>query len=258
MADSHAALAHQQALNERTRESWAIYEPHRRRVTDLLLAAKPPLPASLCVLGAGNCNDLELAELVTAFEHVCLVDLDERALAAGVARQAPAHADRIALVGMDVTEAVLSELLGAAVKGYDVVASTCLLTQLFESARLTLGEHHPRFVDNLLALRKQHLRLLGALAGEEATVLLITDFVSSDTVPELLGETIERPDQFAMRLIDARNFFTGANPLVLRRELEQELAPRVAKVELLMPWVWRIPFRAYLTTAIRARLALPK
>jgi hypothetical protein len=281
MTDPDAVLALQRQFNEKTRESWASYESHRRRVTDLLLAARPQAPSRLCVLGAGNCNDLELSKLAQAYDEVRLVDLDAAAVRAGVAAQAPEPAEHIAISApFDVTgvaarmgewtpaapaaEASALECLRQISEpsdvsplrpGFDVVVSTCLLTQLIGSARQTLGDSHPRFMDLVLAMRKQHWRLMARLARPGGVILLVTDFVSSDTAPELAADPTERLDKLAMRLIDARNFFTGANPVALRQELlvDPDLAPLASRVELLSPWLWRLAHRTYLVSAIRAR-----
>ena len=52
------------ANNAESRDAWALFGPHRDAVTRLLLGGLGAGPARVCVLGAGNCNDLDLAALL--------------------------------------------------------------------------------------------------------------------------------------------------------------------------------------------------
>ena len=56
-------VARQLRLNRETLDNWPLYRSHREAVADLI--CRPPQPASarLCILGAGNCNDLDLARI---------------------------------------------------------------------------------------------------------------------------------------------------------------------------------------------------
>src|SRR5262245_2519766 len=85
--------------NRQTRDCWDAYSSHRAQTTDAVLAAGRKLPnaatsacRSLCVLGAGNCNDVDLAALCSHFGSVTLVDADRDAVASGVQRQLSSHA----------------------------------------------------------------------------------------------------------------------------------------------------------------------
>jgi hypothetical protein len=266
--------------NAITRDGWDEFAPHREKVTGLLEAACRSPNDRLCVLGAGNCNDLDLARLAESFGEVHLVDLDGESLAAGVARQQMTQRDKLRLHGgVDVTgigpllgkwspdagpgegeagecvelarRAALPHLPGP----FQVVASACLLTQLIDGAVLTVGERHPRFLDLIFAIRWRHLQLLLDLAAPAGRAILVTDFVSSDTVPEL-GD-IPGVD-FAGRLaelIRQRNFFTGTNPFVLRSVFQTDpmIAPFVAEVRLLRPWRWRLRTRVYAVCALEVQ-----
>ena len=72
--------------NETTRDRWQEMAPHRARVMQLLAEARAAAGPSLCILGAGNANDVELSALAGVFERIALVDLDEQALARAVER----------------------------------------------------------------------------------------------------------------------------------------------------------------------------
>ncbi|MGA2501139.1 MAG: hypothetical protein ABSH20_25660, partial [Tepidisphaeraceae bacterium] len=64
-------------MNESTAGSRAWFASHRQRIEALL--RRGPKGGRLCVLGAGNCNDLDLPELAGHFGEIHLVDLDEAA-----------------------------------------------------------------------------------------------------------------------------------------------------------------------------------
>lgn len=85
--------------NERTAGLWDAFAPHRSRVTAIFEEQHrrvftesdihPPWAphGTLCILGAGNSNDVNLRRLLRRFRTVELVDLDGAALERGVARQ---------------------------------------------------------------------------------------------------------------------------------------------------------------------------
>jgi hypothetical protein len=248
-------------------------------VTQVLLAAAPAIGGKLCVLGAGNCNDLALSQLAEAFTHVDLVDIDEQAIAAGIARQGIDTSHVTAHVSVDVTG--VAHLMSAWIpavpapdeqvddciantkrsalplnaSGYAVAASIGLLSQLMESIKLTLGADHPRFLDLMTCVRREHLRQLVDLATPGGSVVLITDVVSSVTVPELATAASTELPALIGRAIAQRNFFTGVNPFVIKRMLETELpfATRLIDVRLSNPWVWDLGPRLYAVCALTAR-----
>jgi len=265
--------------NAESRERWECFAPHRRRVTDLLVAAPRADKGRLCVLGAGNCNDLELAELLDAFAEVHLVDLDEAAVRGGLAAQSPANPGRahvhggLDLAGCNAimgdwtpeqppSAADLERCIDAAAScpapripaPFDVVASICLLTQLIDSAATAVGGEHPRFMELLASLRLRHARLLFELLAPGGTALLITDFVSSVTYPPLATTTERDLPGLAAKLIESRNFFTGVNPAVLHALVQADpvLAPRVRRLEMSRPWLWDFGPRTYAVCALSA------
>ena len=64
-----------------------MYAAHRAQVTRLLLEAGGDSPERLCLLGAGNLNDLDLTALLGRYREVVLVDLDGDAIRRGLNRQ---------------------------------------------------------------------------------------------------------------------------------------------------------------------------
>jgi hypothetical protein len=269
----------QKRQNEQSRDRWDLFAPHRRRVTQLLTAGAPPA-GRLCVLGAGNSNDLDLPVLLQAYAQVHLVDWDATALQSGLVRQGCRLTDRIQLHGhvdltfildrltlanpgqppsdaeLDICLRTLAAHPPLDIPGsFDTVASVCLLTQLIQCIGLSLGEQHPRFVDTIMRLRAQHLGLLLELLRPGGTAVLVLDFVSSKTCPELSQVPESCLFDKAVELIGRRNFFTGVNPFIIRHLFESDpaLAPAVDSVQMTAPWLWDLGPRVYLVCALLVR-----
>src|SRR5262249_19148251 len=99
------SLRHQAVNNASSRSGWERYAAHRRVVTSLLTSGTAG--GRLCVLGAGNGNDLDLPALLKAFREVHLVDLDAEALTFGTTFQKVAghpglRTHEIDVAGVDV------------------------------------------------------------------------------------------------------------------------------------------------------------
>jgi hypothetical protein len=117
-----------------------------------------------------------------------------------------------------------------------------------------LGENHPRFLDLVTAVRGGHLRLLSDLAAPAGRILLVTDFVSSDSAPEIVTTPESHLGELARRLLESRNFFHGLNPAVIadlwRRD--PHLAAITVNLQVAPPWRWDFGVRVYLVTAFQA------
>jgi hypothetical protein len=271
--------------NAESRDRWDLYASHREAVTQLLVQSAPATPGRLCILGAGNCNGLDLNALLAGYREVHLVDLDGEALKFGVKRQGVG--DRTAVSahgGVDVT-GVLARMaawssqatvepgdLAACVEApvqrvrpllpgrFDVTASVGLLSQLMLAVVQTLGEQHRHFVDALRAVRLGHLRLLADLTVPGGTGVLITDLVSSDTFPTLASVPQNALAGVLAQLIQAHNFFHGVNPAAIAAAIRADpiLADRVSKLESVPPWLWNFGPRTYAVVALNWRIAPEK
>jgi hypothetical protein len=263
-------------LNRATETSASLFAPHRRRVTDLALAAEGG-PAA--ILGAGNCNDVDLPALALRFGEVHLVDLDGDALLGAASRQTEDVRARLVphggvdlsglldvLAGWDHRAPSPAEIDAAAAAAATGVAlpvgelglcfSSCLLTQMILSIADRFGEQHPRTVDLVRALRTGHLQGIARSLRPGGLGVLVSDMVSSDTVPGLEAVPPRALRGRMEALVRAGNFFTGANPFIVAAALktQPEIAPLVRDVELSAPWLWQIaPGRCYLVFAVRFR-----
>ncbi len=270
----------QYANNRETKDGWRPYQAHRHRVTEHLRDGKTPEGARLCVLGAGNCNDLDLGALRAGYHEVHLVDLDAAALADGVARQGlTADAGVYCHGGVDVT-GVLDRLAGwsagrvieaedlaacaeeplrrvaPALPGpFTVAASTCLLSQLISAVVQAVGASHPCFLPLLQAVRAGHLRLLSRLAAHGGYGVLITDVVSSQTVPTLATVPENALESTLVELIRQGNFFHGLNPFALTAAFRTDpvVSAQATDVQALRPWRWDLGPRLYAVWGLRWR-----
>jgi len=137
---------------------------------------------------------------------------------------------------------------------FDVVASVCLLSQLLEAVKLALGETHSHYLPLVQAVRGRHLRQAVQLCRPGGRLVIVTDFVSSDTCRELATVAEAQLPALAEQLVLAQNFFTGLNPFLLRQLFASDpwLAPRVAQPQLSKPWRWHFPTRVYAVCALTA------
>lgn len=277
MDPKNSLVKRQKSFNASTRSNWDDSEWHRQQLTRLMLASKEKADLNLCVIGAGNCNDLNLSRLVTNFRQIHLVDIDTAALEQGVRTQGCDAKETIHVHGdCDATGiwGELAELVDSDTKDKDkvdrlleksmgwpglheklgtfgTVVSTCILSQLIDGVVTALGESHPQFLDVVIEIRRRHLQLLCELTVPGGQVILITDFVSSDTAPDLPELDGEELGARLAEMIEQRNFFTGLNPLRLYMLLSEEptFTPHIGEIEATEPWLWGFGERCYAVTA---------
>lgn len=236
----------QRELNRASAPLWAGYARHRAKVTECVLTHAPRTPGRLVVLGAGNCNDLELVKVVEAFSEVHLLDLDSVAMEMGVEHQGMRAAAGLHLHGgVDVTAPLDAGSLG--VERADVVVSAAMLSQLISGA-VDEGQQ----AEGLLRVRDAHLETMLGLLRPDGHGLLINDMVSSDTCPQLHTTPQDRLPTLLPALLEERNFFTGCNPLAIVERLN---GPRLGAtgVAVSSPWRWDVGTRSYLVCAVSFR-----
>lgn len=254
-------VARQLRLNRETLDNWRLYRSHREAVADLI--CRPPQPASarLCILGAGNCNDLDLARFTGRFAQVHLVDLDRQAMAKGVQRQSPLAPGSISLHGgVDLT-GILKTLAtweryrpgresiahcirearafaGLPFPGrFQVAASMCLLSQVIDSIVSVTGSGAvPR--ELVETLRQRHLRLLAELLLPGGVGHLVTDFAREPRGTHPSRETSPEPESAAGASGSA---FLGLNPRELRESVSNDavLRTQVRHARVSPSWLWR-------------------
>ena len=274
---SESLAARSRELNHSTAPNWHLFSSHRERVTRLVLnALSHHSGGRVCVLGAGNCNDLSLSELAGQASEIHLIDIDgsalERATARVEARPEHEQGERAAVIshpGIDVT-GLGSEVLNGSISAdaiaeralrgprlhigqpFDVVVSAGLLTQLISIPVEALGQGHPELTKAILAIRSCHLRLMCDLLVPGGHGVLVTDVVSSETLPELAMCPAKRLPELMAHALLTRNFFTGTHPVGLIDDLQTgSPGTGVDGIALSEPWCWRMgPSRSHLVVAL--------
>ena len=124
---------------------------------------------------------------------------------------------------------------------FDVVVSTCLLTQLQLSLLQLIGERHQLFVVLREFLTLTHLRTLVALSGPGARVLLVTDLCDAKNFPT--GRPKDDADLAALmrELLAAGHVIHAAHPQLIQSTLVDDpvLARAFGPAELSEPWLWQ-------------------
>lgn len=270
----------QASYNRSTRDHWDHFAAHRRQVSSMVVPGDLAAKGTLCVLGAGNCNDLELPQLLTAFDRVTLVDIDAAALDAAAKRQEVADHARLDLRGgVDLTGVsammagwlkrppapgeverclrTLSTSSRPAIGGpFDVILSPCLLSQICLYATDALGRSHPRTRDLRQAIRQQHLRQLVECLSPGGTGILVIDLVKTDKLGSLLETHHDRLGEVASRSVGHARHFPGLDPESLTQELQSDplLQGLVKDVQRVPPWLWALgPHKSFLVYALRFR-----
>ncbi len=272
-----AAAARQAALNEATAAHWDLYATHRARLMGLIRGAAENGPGRLCIAGAGNCNDLDLAGLARGFREIHLVDLDETAIRRAVAAQRPPPGAVHLHAGVDLMglwpetspfgpadDARLGRLIQAAEEGtdpgvghdFDVVVSAGVLSQLLESVAHRLGEDHARMADLVAAIRNGHIRTLLRTLRPGGRLILATEVMSTQEAPAIAAAPEEAWPALLSDAIWRGEVLTGMSPPALvswlvatRPEGARLVAPGIVG-----PWRWQqSPGRHFLVVAYLLR-----
>lgn len=276
-------LQQQIEFNSVTRVNWELFGSHRDRTTHLICQAGQQLHRSvtnpsLAILGAGNGNDLDLKVLAakfakihlfdfdaTALEHLQSEQLDDPEVAQAVVIEPPVDLTGASIelenVTGELTQATAIELgnklqdVGNVLpdRKFDLVVSTCLLTQILHHVVVCVGDGAEFKNHLMLMIRDGHLKLMNQLIRPPGVGVLITDFVSSDTLPELNeANTDQAVLDMSQRAFEAQNFFTGTNPWAIKNSLAK-LIPEAPDLPwtIALPWRWKIAeHRSYAVTAI--------
>jgi len=267
----------QRASNASGLPHFDTFSGHRTALSRVLAGAGQAGGERLCVLGAGNAYDLDLEQLLLQFAEVHLVDIDRDAVARARERvpEGPrsrllAHAP-LDLSGMfqDIErwgrmQVTAEELMAAPAKGakriaaalpgpFDVVASTCLLTQLQLSLLELLGDRHQLFVALREFLTLTHLRTLAALTKPGGRALLITDLCSAEVFPP--GRPRDDADLLPLmqELVGKGHVIHSSHPDLIGVTLNDDpvLKRSFDAAQLSPPWLWQNgPNRRFLVYAL--------
>ena len=243
----------QLAYNQSTRHNWECFAEHRNQMMRLIRKAQAGARRRIAVLGAGNCNDLHLRELVSSFSEVHLFDLDRAAMADAVVRQHPNHASKIRLHGdVDLSGWTSQETASqpqhdrekTRIDGnleFDLVVSTCVLSQLMEAADRFVVEGVAER-ELMLQVRDRHLGLMSKMVAPGGSGLVVTDMSSSDSAPDVAECPQARASDLMGAVIRDGSCFIGLSPEAVARALERAAAVngRIQERKFTPPWLWQL------------------
>jgi hypothetical protein len=265
------------ALNANAVSPWEAYTDHRNRLSRLCCAVQRG--QGLCVLGAGNCEDLDLPLLVREFGEVHLVDLDGEALARGVARLSESQRLRVVThAGLDLTgllhridqlaegvpgDAALADLGTTAAaalartigRTFDVVLSDCIVSQLpmpFRDALLLDRDEWQRLQ---IALDRTHFTTMAALTRPGGAGVIACDVLSSQDEPALLQYASPATwdalgAALAQRIGHGDLALDPSPPQLLALLQSPDLARLIERPRLTEPWTWNLGDGLQLVCAI--------
>jgi hypothetical protein len=272
--DADRAISAEQARQNRTtRNQWQLYASHRRHL-ERLIVPDSPRKGRICVLGAGNCNDLDLKWLCDVYGEVHLVDLDPAALDSAVDRQAVANRPAIRrhapfdltgvadiASGWTETSPPSSQQLETMIQKltappqspwgkFETVLSPCVLTQLINPIRDALRDHglppsHPARSAIRKALRQRHLRMLAACTAPGGRAVLAVDLICSRRHADLARIPEDRLDSFMRTSVSNGGHYSGLDPAALTAawRFDPVLSRDFAEPRFSAPWLWHLGLR---------------
>ena len=277
-----AAVAEQIASNDSATGHEASFAEHRARLTREIAERAPASgDGRLCLLGAGNTNDVDVDALATRYREIHLVDIDPGAIARAVARVAetrrarivphvpvdasglfdrlerwlvdPPKADALGGLVADAVARVVAALPGP----FDVVVSCSLLTQRQLVLLQVIGDRHARFVELRETLNRAHVRTLGALLAPGGVALLVTDLTETAIYPPINHVAADADlGKLMSDVIAAGSIIYIAHPGLLTTEMRRdpELKKTFAVHFPIGPWLWHNgPNQVLLVYAIEIR-----
>ena len=279
ISESPAAVRASQ-LNAQTRVL-QTYESHRQQTMALITAAMACETAAstesertISILGAGNCLDLDLAQVTRCFRVVNLLDLDPAALEFGMSHQNGMDRDRIRLhapvdlaaplavltsgnlVDHEFVDSACAKLSGPfetmPCSEADVVVSTCVLSQMIGAITNVCSEQHPHFLRLLQSVRRGHFCRLLQLLRPGGRGVFISDLVSSESIPSLRETASSALPGLLAQCLASGNFFSGLNPGVVLQDLKvcEAIGDVCCDVQIHSPWRWQMGPRIYAVYAV--------
>lgn len=251
-------LSDQAAMNRSTAGQWAIYSSHREQMEKLIAPFSPG--GRICVLGAGNCNDLDLNWLTQVYAQAHLFDLDLDSLAAGVERQKPAKAASICLYApfdlIGANKAMQcwrqkppgdAEILGciSAIEQlprnreqFDLVLSPCVLSQMLISARQSIGATHPLYPKLRAALLAHHLKMVYRSINPGGRGVIVVDLASTEDFGPVAGIKDHQLPDLMRTLIGSKKCFNALAPAALAQAVREHL--NITVFSFTDPWLWHL------------------
>ena len=211
-----------------------------------LLGGESRRQDKVAILGAGNCNDLDLVQLSSECGEIHLFDLDREAMEDALVRQGVSERPNIHLRDDLDLSGLSDSATGTARKpapDFDLAVSACVVSQLLETVSRVL----PPGLDRdrtMLQVRDAHVRLMNGLMTPGGTGIVVTDMAEADSAPD----PTQPPEPAAAgELARKGQYFLGLDP----KGIQQALGA-VRNLKQSEPWTWQLdPVRRFLVHAVR-------
>lgn len=261
-------------------ELWEAFASHRQSVTEFLISVATRPDSSLCVWGAGRTTDLDLISLLKHYGQIDLLDLNEEITSQALVQRGfdehanvrvlPAtdisglneHWDRIRALPNDLKVAEIARVCSETrldMGSYDVVASTCLMSQILRHAvgHLNLASEasyrSPALFAALKLIREKHIELMLEHTSPGGVSLLITDLTSDDALPRMLDEGVDLQQLVSTEVMKG-NHFHGVNPKSIAESFRSpRFANSIRAMKVSSPWIWDSIETKYLCLAFRCQ-----
>lgn len=268
-------IEQQKMANADTRDKYEVYKHHRDKSTNLILSLQKG--GKILIIGAGNCNDVDLVTFTQNFSEVHLLDIDEEALNFGIKHQLGSQTHNVSLHITDVTQIAdsynkllknpfhstanrninaLRNLSFPSVpslkEAFNIVVSQCIISQIVEPAvRLWTKEKDLKKAKLFKTLAGElvvaHLKEMAAYLSKGSTGVVITDVVSSEAVGNFSEHTIQdilyNCYYNSTSLIYGKNLF-GTNIVNIFHSYKKDLST-IIQLEVANPqnapaWIWEM------------------
>lgn len=230
---------------------------------------------SVCIVGAGKCHDVDLAELLGRHHEVHLVDRDIDAMKAGIDEQRLSGSTRLRLHARDpggIRESLLGysgsgdetkqeQMLQVAGSGdlknldrFEVVLSANCLPAMFLAAAGIIGFEHPQLDSVFRAIRRNHLSAVLDLVSPGGLALVTLEMVTSNDVPQLARTPENRLHELLGTPGVPERFHPGCNPAWIDELLcnDPEFTGRLSRYDISS--IWLKQYSAYAAACIAFRL----
>lgn len=218
------------------------------------------------ILGAGNCNDVDLKRLLDNEVQLHLADVDVDSISGGIERQglstdAIESIQSIEMTGLSTviyddlaTEKSVESVINTDQirrhysSSFDVVISTCVFSQMAGALR-RIVEPGWDYTSLQVALRRRYIDEMRSLTRSGGILIWISDLVSTDTCEELHTTPTESLPALLTICLNAGNFLSGTHP----QSIFDELSGAMGSTPMMhRPWIWNMGARKYAVYAISA------
>ncbi|WP_145984704.1 class I SAM-dependent methyltransferase [Methylobacterium aquaticum] len=189
--------------NTATRSCWERYSAHRENLMRLI-RQHAVTRGSITILGAGNCNDIDLAELFNLFSVVNLIDIDLKSLEYATCRY-PISGNNFNLIVSDIS--IPPKIEPCLIRSSDLVLSACVVSQLVAQEDRNHRDLSNEFFRNIWW---NHFDWIEILTSPNGRALIISD----------VGMVLNRcdiEDNIDRRINIAR--FAGVDSIAINRNL---------------------------------------